>query len=123
MKKSGLGKRSLFSLEKKDGFYTITINRPSKLNSMTLEMLDLISIPRGSKTRLRDQSSISREQETGHSAQEQTYPVPNPDNYRLQESQRNWAQSIHENTGSPKTSNRSHKRLLSRRRKRANHVL
>ena len=43
MKESGLGEEKPVLLEKKDGVLIITINRPSKLNSMTLEMLDLIS--------------------------------------------------------------------------------
>ena len=43
MKKTGLGEEKPVLMEKKDGVLIITINRPSKLNSMTLEMLDLIS--------------------------------------------------------------------------------
>ena len=43
MKKAGLGEEKPVLMEKKDGVLAITINRPSKLNSMTLEMLDLIS--------------------------------------------------------------------------------
>ena len=43
MKESGLGVEKPVLMEKKDGVLIITINRPSKLNSMTLEMLDLIS--------------------------------------------------------------------------------
>ncbi|TFH19338.1 3-hydroxyacyl-CoA dehydrogenase/enoyl-CoA hydratase family protein [Candidatus Bathyarchaeota archaeon] len=44
MKKAGLGEEKPVLMEKKDGVLTITINRPSKLNSMTLEMLELISL-------------------------------------------------------------------------------
>jgi enoyl-CoA hydratase/3-hydroxyacyl-CoA dehydrogenase len=43
MKKAGLGEEKPVLMEKKDGVLVITINRPAKLNSMTLEMLDLIS--------------------------------------------------------------------------------
>ena len=43
MKESGLGEEKPVLMAKKDGVLIITINRPSKLNSMTLEMLDLIS--------------------------------------------------------------------------------
>jgi len=43
MKKAGLGEEKPVLMEKKDGVMTITLNRPSKLNSMTLEMLGLIS--------------------------------------------------------------------------------
>jgi len=43
MKKAGLGEEKPVLMEKKDGVLTITLNRPSKLNSMTLEMLGLIS--------------------------------------------------------------------------------
>lgn len=42
MKKAGLGEEKPVLTEKKDGVYTITLNRPSKLNSMTLEMLGMI---------------------------------------------------------------------------------
>lgn len=43
MKKAGLGEEKPVLMEKKDGVMTITLNRPSKLNSMTNEMLGLIS--------------------------------------------------------------------------------
>jgi enoyl-CoA hydratase len=43
MKEAGLGEEKPVLMEKKDGVMTITINRPSKLNSMTLDMLGLIS--------------------------------------------------------------------------------
>lgn len=43
MKATGLGEEKPVLMEKEDGVLIITINRPSKLNSMTLEMLDLIS--------------------------------------------------------------------------------
>ena len=43
MKKSGLGEEKPVLTETEDGIYTITLNRPSKLNSMTLEMLGMIS--------------------------------------------------------------------------------
>lgn len=43
MKKAGLGEEKPVLTEKKDGVYKITLNRPSKLNSMTLEMLGMIS--------------------------------------------------------------------------------
>ncbi|MBN2334581.1 enoyl-CoA hydratase/isomerase family protein [Candidatus Bathyarchaeota archaeon] len=42
MKKAGLGEEKPILTERKDGVYTITINRPGKLNSMTIEMLELI---------------------------------------------------------------------------------
>ncbi len=42
MKKAGLGEEKPVLTEKKDGVYKITLNRPSKLNSMTLEMLGMI---------------------------------------------------------------------------------
>jgi len=42
MKKEGLGEEKPVLTEKKDGVYKITLNRPSKLNSMTLEMLGII---------------------------------------------------------------------------------
>ena len=43
MKKAGLGEEKPILTEKEDGVYNIILNRPSKLNSMTLEMLDMIS--------------------------------------------------------------------------------
>ncbi|MBT7915894.1 hypothetical protein HN588_18545, partial [Candidatus Bathyarchaeota archaeon] len=43
MKKAGLGEEKPVLTEKENGVYKITLNRPSKLNSMTLEMLGLIS--------------------------------------------------------------------------------
>ena len=43
MKQAGLGEEKPVLMEKKDGVMVITLNRPSKLNSMTLEMLGLIS--------------------------------------------------------------------------------
>ncbi len=42
MKKAGLGEEKPVLTAKKDGVYKITLNRPSKLNSMTLEMLGMI---------------------------------------------------------------------------------
>jgi enoyl-CoA hydratase / 3-hydroxyacyl-CoA dehydrogenase len=42
MKKAGLGEEKAVLTEKEDAVYTITLNRPSKLNSMTLEMLGLL---------------------------------------------------------------------------------
>ncbi|TRO51500.1 3-hydroxyacyl-CoA dehydrogenase/enoyl-CoA hydratase family protein, partial [Candidatus Bathyarchaeota archaeon] len=44
MKKAGLGEEKPVLMKKKDGVLIITINRPAKLNSMTLEMLDMISL-------------------------------------------------------------------------------
>jgi len=44
MKKAGLGEEKPVLTEKKDGVYKITLNRPSKLNSMTLEMLGMIGM-------------------------------------------------------------------------------
>jgi enoyl-CoA hydratase/3-hydroxyacyl-CoA dehydrogenase len=43
MKKAGLKEEKPILVETVDNLMTITINRPSKLNSMTLEMLNLIS--------------------------------------------------------------------------------
>jgi enoyl-CoA hydratase/3-hydroxyacyl-CoA dehydrogenase len=43
MKLMGLGEEKPVLTEKKDGILTITINRPGKLNSMTTEMLKIIS--------------------------------------------------------------------------------
>lgn len=43
MKEAGLGEEKPIIKETKDGLMTITINRPSKLNSMTIEMLYMIS--------------------------------------------------------------------------------
>ncbi|MFC1803924.1 3-hydroxyacyl-CoA dehydrogenase NAD-binding domain-containing protein [Thermoproteota archaeon] len=43
MKQAGLGDKEPILVETVDNLMTIIINRPSKLNSMTLEMLDLIS--------------------------------------------------------------------------------
>ncbi|MES0325315.1 MAG: 3-hydroxyacyl-CoA dehydrogenase NAD-binding domain-containing protein [Candidatus Bathyarchaeia archaeon] len=43
MIKAGLGEEKPVLTGKADGVYKITLNRPSKLNSMTLEMLGLIS--------------------------------------------------------------------------------
>jgi len=43
MKKAGLGEEKPVLTEKGDGVYKITLNRPSKLNSMTIEMLGMIS--------------------------------------------------------------------------------
>ncbi len=43
MKKAGLGEEKPVLTEKKNGVYKITLNRPSKLNSITLEMLGMIS--------------------------------------------------------------------------------
>jgi enoyl-CoA hydratase/3-hydroxyacyl-CoA dehydrogenase len=43
MKSVGLGEEKPILMEKKNGVLIITINRPSKLNSMTIEMLELIS--------------------------------------------------------------------------------
>ncbi len=42
MKKSGLGEEKPILTEKEGGIYTITLNRPGKLNSMTIEMLGMI---------------------------------------------------------------------------------
>ena len=42
MRRSGLGEEKPILTEKKEGVYTITLNRPGKLNSITLEMLELI---------------------------------------------------------------------------------
>jgi enoyl-CoA hydratase/3-hydroxyacyl-CoA dehydrogenase len=44
MKKAGVGEEKSVLMEKKDGVLTIIINRPSKLNSMTHEMLEMISL-------------------------------------------------------------------------------
>jgi enoyl-CoA hydratase/3-hydroxyacyl-CoA dehydrogenase len=43
MKKAGFGEEKPVLTEKDGGVYTIILNRPSKLNSMTLEMLDIVS--------------------------------------------------------------------------------
>ncbi|MCW4050628.1 MAG: 3-hydroxyacyl-CoA dehydrogenase NAD-binding domain-containing protein [Candidatus Bathyarchaeota archaeon] len=42
MKKAGLGEEKPVLTDTKDGVLTITLNRPGKLNSMTLEMLEMI---------------------------------------------------------------------------------
>jgi enoyl-CoA hydratase/3-hydroxyacyl-CoA dehydrogenase len=42
MKKAGLGEEKPVLTDKREGVYTITINRPSKVNSFTLEMLELV---------------------------------------------------------------------------------
>jgi enoyl-CoA hydratase/3-hydroxyacyl-CoA dehydrogenase len=42
MRQAGLGEEKPVLTEKREGVYTITINRPAKLNSLTLDMLEQI---------------------------------------------------------------------------------